>query len=439
MTNASVPPMKRVLVIATDFPPQGGAGAMRVTKFVKYLPQFGWQPLVVCVDSNWNRDESLLADLPPGLLVRRVPWPSLIRRIWRPGLPPSSIPVNRTDKQSPAQILRRAGTQLAWRLLVPDVYRLWIGAAERACVQLLREQPCDVVFTTSPPSSVHLVAQRLHARFRLPWVADFRDVWTANNQALRQLGKLNYARQLHKERTVLQECDRAVMVTSPLADYARETFRIPAAKFATITNGFDPSDFAGPTPPLDRSHFVIAHIGTIIGSAQAQNDFPDGLRLALAQSETFRRMVRVRFVGQLNPEFRARFAGLDQNVEVAGFMPHAAAVDLMRRAHVLLLVMPDGGQLTSPNKFFEHLAARRPMLAIVRQGFISDIITREEIGLAAPPDDAPAIARALLSLFDSVRAEPNGNVASPSLLARFDRRELTKELITVLSTARRAG
>jgi len=130
---------------------------------------------------------------------------------------------------------------------------------------------------------------------------------------------------------------------------------------------------------------------------------------------------------------------LDQNVEVAGFMPHAAAVDLMRRAHVLLLIMPDGGQLTSPNKFFEHLAARRPMLAIVRQGFISDIITREEIGLAAPPDDAPAIARALLSLFDSVRAEPKGNVASPSLLARFDRRELTKELITVLSTARRAG
>lgn len=424
--------MKRVLIITFDFPPQGGTGAIRVTKFAKYLPEFGWQPIVVCSDTLWNLDESLVRDV-PDVPVYRVGWSQWMKTM-RPHPPQSPTYATKTSGEVSVSPLKQQLVQVIRRIFVPDINVLWVRNAFQTCMKVLQESPCDAMMTTSPPNSVHLVGYYLHTRLGIPWVADFRDVWTAENPALLRLGKLHVARQRRVERRVLEACDRAVMVTDPLTRQTQQVFGpqiVP--KCITITNGFDPEDFSSSPVVLDNDRFVIIYVGTVLGP-QVDNAFPQGLRLALEQSEAFREMALVRFVGQLAPDYQAHLNGLEQNVEVFGFVTHGEAVAMMLRAHVLLLVLPNTelARMTFTNKFFEYLAARRPILALVPNGIISDIVMQEKIGAVAPPNNPSVIAQALLTLFKQVRTHPEGHGSAETLLARFDRRELTGKLAAVL-------
>ncbi len=429
--------MKRVLVVCFDFPPQGGTGAIRITKFVKYLPQFGWHPVVVCSDTDWNPDESLYRDIPKNVPVHRVGWPEWVRTIHSaPSLPAdgSQAPEGNFGWKPLFQswVLRKAR-----RLLLPDASVLWTKAARRTCLRVLQAHPCDVILTTSPPHSVHFIGYWLHRHTGLPWVADFRDAWTAQNLVLGRLGRLGLSLQRRMERRMLEGCSRAVMITEPLRQRVLEVFGpYLADKLVTITNGFDPEDFTNPESVPDRDLFTITYTGTILGT-QADNAFPDGLRLALSQNELFRKSAIVRFVGQLDPAYRTRLSGLEGNVEVSNYVRHGAAIDLMLRSDLLLLILPntDESHMVYTNKFFEYLAARRPVLALVPPGLISEIVVHEKVGLVAPPDDPPAIAEALLILFEEVRTRPHGYSISDNMLACFDRRRLTGELAAVLQGA----
>lgn len=424
---------KRVLIISFDFPPQGGTGAIRVTKFAKYLPEFGWQPVVVCSDTLWNPDESLARDV-PDVPVYRVGWPRLVQAM-RPAPPLlNAQAVSTQARLSRFSSVKYAWVQLARHILVPDTNVLWVRKAQYTCAQVLRTQPCDVVLTTSPPNSVHLVGQWIHSQFRLPWVADFRDVWTAENPALHQLGRLNFMRQRQAERHILQTCDRAITVTKPLAQQTLAVFGAHLAdKILTITNGFDPEDFANPQPDLDNSIFTIAYLGTMVGPWM-ENALPEGIRYALTHSESFRKHVRFRFVGELGAAYRARLAGLDGNVEISSYVPHTTAIDIMRRSHLLVLTLSDTqlAGMTYTNKFFEYLAAQRPILAIVPPGLIRNIIEKERLGWVASPNDAQAIGKTLLTIFDSMYTHSETYGASEALLNRFNRRELTRQLATIL-------
>ena len=237
---------------------------------------------------------------------------------------------------------------------------------------------------------------------------------------------------------MLQACNRAVMITAPLQRRAVETFGAQlAAKMCTINNGFDPADFASPPPPQDRL-FTITYVGTILGP-QVDNALPAGFRLALQQSERFRSEIRLRFVGRLDPAYRAQFNGLEDNIELIDFVAHNTGIDLMRRAHALLIVLPNNelGRMTSTNKFFEYVAARRPILALVPPGLVSEVMTRENIGVVAPPDDAAAIAQAMISLFETLRDQPDAHQSAGSALSLFDRREIARQFAGVLDEVTR--
>ena len=427
--------MKSVLIVAFDFPPQGGTGAIRVTKFAKYLPEFGWQPVVVTSDMLWNRDESLAQDVPPDTPVYRVGWPKWVQAL-RPAPPQPHMPATITAARAAcSSSLKTMGMQLARRLLVPDSTVLWVRNAQRACAQALRVHPCDVILTSSPPNTMHLVGQWVHSHFGTPWIADFRDVWTAENPSLRELGGLNFTRQRCLEQRVLQRCSRAVMVTEPLAQRTLDVFGTQLAdKISVITNGFDPEDFNGTPAALDNDVFTITYLGTMVGPWMA-NAFPEGIRYAVTHSDLFRQYGRVRFIGELGTAYRARLAGLEANVEISNYVPHATAIEMMRHSHVLVLTLSDTqlASMTFTNKFFEYLAARRPILAIVPPGLIQKVVEEEQLGWVAPPNAPQVIGQTLLTLFDSLRNNPNIRTSSDMLLARFNRRELTRCLAEILN------
>jgi len=422
--------LKKVLIVTFDFPPQGGTGVLRVTKFVKYLPQFGWQPIVVCSDTLWNSDESLARDIAPSTPVYRVhrPWPT------HRGMHLSSSPGS-ADSLTLTAWFRKQAVCFAHRVMIPDPNIVWIPGAIRKCLRVLDEHSCEVVLTTSPPNSVHLIGAWLKHHKQLPWVADFRDTWTVENKVLQGVGKLHLKMQQFAEKQVLDRCDRAIMTSESLAQATQTLFGAPiASKCRTITNGFDSEDFDSTSSVLNKYKFVITFAGTMLGH-RVDNAFPEGLSRAIAQSDVFRNTAQARFIGQFAPEYRRRLEKLAPFVEILPFIPHRDAINIMRRSHLLLLILPPTvlSGMTLTNKFFEYLAARRPILAVAPPGIITTLVMEEKLGAVAAPDNPDAIADALLMMFDSVRSQPDDCHPSRELLARFERSELTRQLAMLLN------
>ncbi len=425
--------MKRVLILSFDFPPQGGVGVVRVTKFVKYLPQFGWEPVGVTSDTLWNPDPSLLEELPADLSVYRVPWPAALRRVL-PRNPQAALGAPSTRASGSAR-LKATAKRLLRALILPDLTRLWTYKAYGVCRQALEAHPCAAMVSTSPPNSIHLLAQTVHARTGLPWVADFRDVWSvADSPWMQAAGPIGRWRHRALERGVLRACQRALMMT---AQHAAQTEAVFGAwvrpKLMVLPNGFDAQDFSAVPEATPNDTLEILYVGTLLDK-QARNALPEGLHMAWQQQAGALQNVRVRFVGLLDPAYRARLLAASPLVTVDEPVPHAEAVRLMQRADALLLVLSDTleHRMIYSSKFYEYLAAGKPMLGIVPEGAARAFIIREGIGWVAHPDAPAEIAQTLLMAVQSLRAEARQYRPSPELVARFERRALTRRLAEIL-------
>ncbi len=426
--------MKKVLIVSFDFPPQGGTGTIRATKFVKYLPQFGWQPVVLCSDAQWNPDNSLLSDIPPETPVYRVPWPRWLKAFLQP-------PPNSSTPAKPASAGKTFGTRNLknWALrwikpwLIPEINRFWTPAARRKGRDLYREHHYAAILTTVPPNSIHLVGAGLHADTGCPWIADFRDPWTLDNQDIRRNGALNYGLHQRLERQILENCTISTIVTPQQIQRTTEVFGSHLApKLRLLTNGFDPDDFTAPLPPPDPE-FTIAYIGTVLGPI-VHNAFPEGLRLATEQDTEFRRLLRLRITGRIDPTYAARFAGMEDRLEYSPFLPHETAIAQMRSAQLLTLIQPDTGvgRMICPNKLYEYMAARRPILALLPPGAASSVLNEGPFGRVVSPTDPQAIAAALLNLFHAIRAGTEPTQMADTIINRFDRREIAHRLASFL-------
>jgi glycosyltransferase involved in cell wall biosynthesis len=266
MTDQAVAPSprKRVLMIASAFPPTGGPGVQRSAKFAKYLPQCGWDPVVISAngDADLPRDESLLADLPAGLPVHRLtgcdPRPAL-RALRR-----SAGPL--------AGKLAWRGERLINRLLAgmyPDRLVCWALRAFPRCRRLIDAHDVAVIYSTYSPASNHLLGWWLHAATGLPWVADFRDLWT-DDYGYAPASRWRYWLDRALESAVLARADAVIAVSPGQRDLLAARVPQASAKFVTITNGFDASDLGplpipneAPPPPPREGAFTLTFTGIV--------------------------------------------------------------------------------------------------------------------------------------------------------------------------------
>jgi glycosyltransferase involved in cell wall biosynthesis len=267
MTDQAVAPSprKRVLMIASAFPPTGGPGVQRSAKFAKYLPQCGWGPVVVAAngDADLPRDESLLADLPADLPVHRLtgcdPRPAL-RALRR-----SAGPL--------AGKLAWRGERLINRLLAgmyPDRLVCWALRAFPRCRRLIDAHDVAVIYSTYSPASNHLLGWWLHAATGLPWVADFRDLWT-DDYGYAPASRWRYWLDRALESAVLARADAVIAVSPGQRDLLAARVPQASAKFVTITNGFDASDLGplpipneAPPPPPREGAFTLTFTGSFL-------------------------------------------------------------------------------------------------------------------------------------------------------------------------------
>lgn len=409
--------MRRLLIVAFDFPPRGATGALRVTKFARYLPDYGWQPVVVCAAPDAaTRDESLLAQLPPDLEVIRVPY----RRVRGRHTPA----VAAVTPLRPSRLRR---------LLVPDPQVLWLPRIVRAATARLCQGDIDALMTTSPPHSLQLGGLWLKRRFpALPWLVDLRDVWS-DSAAYHSLAAYKLNRAL--ERECLLHADHVVVVTDGMRKLVLG-LGLPPHRVSLITNGFDASDLPPIQPHARGRRMRLTFVGTMVaGRVSAAHGFFMALQQLSVQGTAGD--LEVRLIGSFAAEIHALAEPLVRAgiVTFAGFVPHATAIAEMASADVLLLLDADDheGRIVHSNKLFEYFAVGRPLLALSPEGEIARLVREAGVGVVIQPRAVAEIATALRDLLAQwkQRTLPVYGQNDPRF-ARFERRVLTAELARLL-------
>lgn len=429
--------VQKVLIITYYWPPSGGSAVLRWLKFVKYLRNYGWEPVVYTPENPeaQETDHSLEKDIPENLTVLKT-------RITEPyGLYKRFTGRKKSDRLGVGMMADRKSKSLTSRislwirsnLFIPDPRMLWIRPSARYLKKYLRTHPVQAIITTGPPHSMHLIGMRLRAATGIPWIADFRDPWT-NIDFYNDLRLTRLADRLHHmlEKKVWLQADHVITVSNGMT---REFLEAGAPRVSTITNGFDAEvATAAPLPSGDR--FTLLHLGSIPLSRN-----PDSLWKALSdlirQHDDFARQVEIKLVGKVDTGVTEaiRQHGLESFVSTTPYVEHHLTPQVMQAASVLLLLInntPNArGILT--NKFFEYLSSGRPILGLGPfDGEAAEILRDSGAGTMVAHGDVEAATAALRHLFEM---HSQGKlVAASRNIGKYARVSLTAELAGILNT-----
>lgn len=396
--------MKRVLIITYYWPPSGGSGVQRWLKCVRYLREFGWEPIVYTVSNGEYpvSDPLLEKEIPEGVQVLKRP-------IWEPyqlykrftGQKTSQKVVSGFLKDKKPSLSGRISVWIRGNLFIPDARRFWIGPSAKFLRGWLKENPVDAMVSTGPPHSMHLIALKLRRKLNLPWVADFRDPWT-NIDFYQELMLSKWADRKHHrlEKAVVDNASRVVVVGNVMREEFEE---IGKRKVDVVTNGYDEADVQMvPASERDKA-FSIAHIG-MLNQHRSHEAFWAALQQLCVETPGFREHLLVRLVGKV--DFAARESierhGLGGQVKYIDYLGHHEAVALQGRSQLLLLSINDTpnarGVITG--KLFEYLASRRPVLCIGPvDGDAAAIVKDAQAGMTVGFKDQQGIQQAILGFY----------------------------------------
>jgi glycosyltransferase involved in cell wall biosynthesis len=411
----------KVLLVTMYFPPSGGGGVQRPLKFATHLPALGIETHVLAPDdSKW-----LYSD--PGLAPPTQAWIHRARYLG----PRARRLADELHGRSGLDRLSRQARSLSSRVLVPDENVAWNLTAIPAALRIVRSHDIDVVLTTSPPNSVHLIGAAVKRITGVRWVAELRDSIAAHPHRRVERATVRAKEKVSASvaRLVARQADVIVAASDAIA--AEAAALEPAGVVATILNGADFDDFAG----LDYhrgDRFRITHTGSFFGKRD-----PRPFLSALAQSGL--EDVVARFVGDFRAADRewAESLGVGSRLELISYVGRRESLALQRDSDALLLLIPEAdgrGQGVLSGKVFEYIAAERPILAAVPpDGAAAELIRDTHAGVVAAPDDVPALTQALSELHAGWAAGTlDGTVLSADDRERIGRAARVEELAEVL-------
>ena len=408
--------MMHALFIAYHYPPESSSsGVLRTLKHTRYLGQFGWRVTVLTLDRRAydTVDPQLEAQIPTDVRVVRTPFIEVKRHLAVRGRYPSI-------------------------LAIPDRWIGWWPWAVAAGRRIVRSDPVDVIYSTSPHATAHLIALALVRRARVPWVVDFRDPWYEDppEPGTTRIGHFA-ARRL--ERRVVARADRIVASTARLRNMlaARYPWR-PQDAFLAIPNGYDEGDFSHITAPAGPpgDEMLIVHAGSINENFRDPRPVFEALRRAVAEGEMERARIRLRFLGagpfgeSAVMREAVQQAGLAANVEFRPRLSYQDSLLEQSRASVLLLLQasPDTVDLV-PAKLFEYLRTRRPVLALVPEGATAEVLRDTGGGWVVQPGDSHILSATLVAAYRAWTSDRLGSLAADQKrLERFSRERLAAVL-----------
>jgi glycosyltransferase involved in cell wall biosynthesis len=406
-------------------------GTQRAAKFAKYLPEFGWQPVVLTVKpiAYWGQDPSLLPDLENIEIIRTESWDPqrLLARV-RPGSQ-RSVAAGSERSTSPG-LLTWLNRNVVSFFFVPDNKRLWHRHALRAADRLLRSRKFDALLTTSPPHSSHLLGRKLARKYNLQWVADFRDSW-AGGHVVFEPTVMHAGLNRGLQRAILRSASRVTCVSKGIQEQLAAV-RGAANKITLIPNGFDKEDY--PAPTLSGSNdFVFCYCGTISEFANPETLLA-ALRLFGEKYQQELPLLKFKFVGT---DVTGRFAamiqdsGLENSIEYLGYRQHRQALQYLVDADALLLIASgDKGDTFVPGKTYEYLGTGKPVLVLSNIDATTEFMRACHKAVTVGLDDVDGIVAAIREfMLEPGREDWKGQDLD---LQIYDRRYQTGQLAEIL-------
>ena len=428
--------MKKALIITYYWPPSGGAGVQRWLKFVKYLREFGWEPIVFTPANpeSPELDPSLENDIPSGTKIIRLP-------IWEPyTIYKRFLGQKKDDKIQAAFLSEKKKNPLAekisvWirgNLFIPDARKFFIKPSVKFLQKYLEQQPVDLIISTGPPHSMHMIAMKLAAAIPLPWLADFRDPWTGID-FYKELRLTSWADAKHHrmETDVLRKATSVTVISPSMADEFRA---IHQRDYEVITNGFDETDGINGFPVTMDRKFSIAHIGTLTPSRN-----PAALWKALNElvneNNDLRKDLEIKLVGKVDHMVISSLEGLGlkEYVYRQDYLPHSAVLKIQQTSQLLLLLINNTPNAKSilTGKLFEYLASKRPVICIGPvDGDAARILHQTNAGQTSGFEDYQSVKRNILGyymLFRQGKLKVNSKE-----IEKFSRKNLTSAIARIM-------
>ena len=427
---------KKILIITYYWPPAGGPGVQRWLKFAKYLPEFGWKPVIYTPEnpSYPLLDESLMKDVPKDLDIVKT-------KIWEPYQLAEKL--NKSNKKFKAGQFD-VGKNQSWKsklsiwvrgnFFIPDARVFWVKPSVKFLEQYLKENQIEVVVTSGPPHSLHLIGLNLKKKLpNLKWIADFRDPWT----------EISYYKHLkltkssdQKHRQLESEVFRNADITLATSYTDAENFRKNGANALCITNGFDESDSNTQTLKFSNTQtkFTLSYIGVL---EQLRN--PENLWKALndlvTENAEFAEKFTLKFAGRIDDKIlnSIEHSNLKNHILNLGYLSHDKAIEEMQTSEILLITnFPnDSSKGIIPGKIFEYLATGKQIISFgPKDADVSKILNETQAGKHFSYYDSGKIKEFILEKFELWK---DGNLSENTQnIEQFSRKNLTKKLAEIL-------
>jgi len=422
----------KVLLITYYWPPAGGPGVQRWLKFVKYFREFGIEPIVYIPENPTYplKDNSLVSEIPDGIQILKHP-------IFEPyrfaeffsKKEATTISKGIIAKETKQSLVQRLLLYIRGNFFIPDARTYWVKPSVKFLEKYITDSDIDIVITTGPPHSIHLIGKELQKKISIKWLADFRDPWTTIGYHHKlKLTKRSVQKHQQLEKKVLTTADH-IVVTSFTTK--QEFKKITTKPISVITNGYDTENVAD--IQLDEK-FTVSHIGSLL-SGRNPEKFWQVLYDLTQENIDFSDAFKLRLVGAVSEDVLSSIkkAGLNNFIDNKGYVSHKEAIEIQRSSQILLLIEIDSNETRCiiPGKLFEYMVSKRPILAIGPKGAdIAKLITETNAGTFLEYHQYSEMKNELLLLFENYKK--GKLVAQTEGLEKYSRRELTREMSILL-------
>ena len=425
----------KVLIVAYYWPPAGGPGVQRWLKFVKYLPDFGIEPIVFIPDnpSYPILDESLVPEVPKGVKIIKYPikepygLASTLSRKQTKTISSGILP-----KEKKQSLLQKLLLYVRGNFFIPDARVGWVKPSVKFLENFIDQNTIKTIITTGPPHSLHLIGSGLkHSNPALRWIADFRDPWTTigYHDKLRMTEKTK-AKHIKLERNVLQQADD-IIVTSPSTK--KEFEAITSKPISVITNGFDQELSGAQASVLEDNSFVMSHLGSLLSDRNPKILW-QVLSELISEKQGFADAFHLYLAGRVSQEVvdSIKNHNLNNHFTLLGYIPHNQLNEIHEESSCLLLIEIDSEKTKAiiPGKVFEYLAAQKPIIALgPKDGDVKSIIEETQSGDYFLYTDSERLKEYIYKQFQNRHTALKSNTQA---IYKYHRKALTEKLASLI-------
>lgn len=445
---------RHILFILAYFPPYLSVGVWRNLALIKYFVEKNWKVTVVTLPDNlnWTKDYNLCAQVPSQVAVIRTLLWSPANRFWREtnNLHYETKPIRKKEKIfSPAanslKIIFYKGIQ-NW--FIPDLLITWFPTALLRVLKLFSTERFDLIYSSSPPETVHLIALILSKISRIPWISDFRDAWTTEPNRP-NYNKIRIKIESILESSVIKRSSRVITVSDGISgDLGRWLENEAKKKIIMISNGYDVEDFINlpkvELPNSDETKVKFLYTGTLGGKRTGRRFF-EAIRILIDKNPSFTDKFHVYFVGRISDEEcgYAYHLGLEKQISFLGVFTHKQTLAYQVSADILVLIISEQSTSTSSHvltgKMFEYIGAKKPIFAIIPEGGVAaKLIEENNLGWVVDPESPDSISIGLSKTLSGFVYKAN-SILYDEKYKLFERRAYLEKLYVELEKIKKGN